>query len=188
MLMAIIAKDTGGNFDPAPEGVHQAVCCDVVDLGLVEVTWQGKSTMRHKVNFVWQIDKMNKEGKPFLVFKRFTLSMRKNSSLLPFLESWRGKKFEATEIKQGFDVEKLIGANCMLQVIHNEGNDGKTYANVQSIQPFLKKYGEPLEVRDYIRKKDRAENESGADFEDYDDAPPPPGDEDIPGWLADSSA
>jgi len=30
--MAIIAKDNRKEFTPAPEGLHQAVCVDVVDL------------------------------------------------------------------------------------------------------------------------------------------------------------
>jgi hypothetical protein len=32
--MSIIAKSNKKDFTPAPEGLHSAVCCDVVDLGL----------------------------------------------------------------------------------------------------------------------------------------------------------
>ena len=39
--MPIIAK-TGGDFTPAPAGTHAAVCVDVIDLGVIEVNYQGK--------------------------------------------------------------------------------------------------------------------------------------------------
>ncbi len=55
--MAIVAKATGGGgtFEPAPAGVHSAVCVDVVDLGIVEATYEGKTTKKHKIRVVWQI-------------------------------------------------------------------------------------------------------------------------------------
>ena len=39
--MAIMAS-RGGTYTPAPEGSHDAVFCDVVDLGMVDGTY-GKS-------------------------------------------------------------------------------------------------------------------------------------------------
>lgn len=33
--MGIIAKAPEKNFAPAPEGLHHAVCVDVIDLGLL---------------------------------------------------------------------------------------------------------------------------------------------------------
>ena len=32
--MAIFAKNNSKQFIPAPEGLHQAVCCDLIDMGL----------------------------------------------------------------------------------------------------------------------------------------------------------
>jgi len=46
--MPIIAK-AGATFIPAPAGTHPAICCDVVDLGEVEVTFQGKTQRKHKI-------------------------------------------------------------------------------------------------------------------------------------------
>ena len=47
--MSIIAKKELSTFTPAPEGLHQAVCCDVVDLGLKNTPWGDK----HKIRIVW---------------------------------------------------------------------------------------------------------------------------------------
>ena len=46
--------------------------------------------------------------------------------------------FNEDELK-GFDIGKLLGINCMLQVLHTV-KDGKTYANIASITPLPKGY------------------------------------------------
>lgn len=159
--MAIIAKDQGGkDFEPAPEGTHLAVCCDVVDLGMVEGDWGTK----HMVQIRWQLgdDEIGyrDDGKPWLVTKRFTLSLHEKSKLRPFLESWRGKRFTQEELS-GFDLEKLLNACCQLQVIHGEGQNGRVYANIMAILPYPKGM-EKLEVHDYIRAVERHDDEPEA--------------------------
>ena len=152
--MAIMASAGGDGkvFEAAPAGVHQAVCVDVVDLGILDVTWQGVTKKQRKVNVAWQLNEDRDDGKPYLVFKRYTLSLHEKAGLRKDLESWRGKKFTDEE-GRGFDVEKLIGVNCLLNVTHNHVGD-RTYANVVSIMPLAK--GMPqIQGRDYVRKADR---------------------------------
>lgn len=117
----------GSEFTPAPEGVHNAVCVDVVDLGMVENQWGRK----HQLKIVWEIDAKMDDGRPFLVQKRYTASLHEKSTLAKDLKGWRGRAFTAEEIK-GFDTEKIVGAACQLVIQHNE-KDGAVYANVQSI-------------------------------------------------------
>ena len=147
--MAIIARGKSKDFQPAPEGLHRAVCVDVVDLGMLETDFGRK----HKVMLSWQLEeRMDGTGKPFLVSKRYTLSLHKKSALRPDLESWRGKPFSEEEIS-GFDLEKLLGVNCQLNVVHNKTAEG-TYANVSAVVPAPK--GMPgLKVQDYTRVCDR---------------------------------
>lgn len=151
--MAIVA--TAGekkDFIPAPAGVHQAVCVDVIDLGMLEVTWAGQKKQQHKINVAWQINELRDDGKPYLVFKRYTLSLSEKANLRKDLESWRGRKFTRDE-EMGFDVESVIGANCLLNVQHAE-KEGTTYANVVAIMPLAK--GMPkITATDYVRKIDR---------------------------------
>jgi hypothetical protein len=149
--MAIMAREPESKFTPAPEGLHQAVCVDVVDLGLVETQWGQKP----KVEIRWQLDVVNADaGKRFDIRARYTLSLSEKANLRKQLETWRGRKFSQEEL-QGFDLEKLIGVNCQLQVIHNLSDEGKTYANVQAIVPHNAKLPK-IAPLDYVREQDRA--------------------------------
>lgn len=153
--MAIIARAPESKFTPAPEGLHQAVCVDVHDLGLQKTPWGEK----HKVIIVWQIDEIDPENdKPFQVRQQYTLSLSDKANLRRDLECWRGRKFTDDEL-QGFDLEKLLGANCQLQIVHNLGDEGRTYANVQAIVPYNAKLGPKLSPREYVRMKDRAKQQ-----------------------------
>jgi hypothetical protein len=135
--MPIIATATQSKtFTPAPEGTHQAVCVDVIDLGMKETTWQGKLKVQHKIDLVWQIAEARDDGKPYQVYKRYTLSLNEKASLRHDLESWRGKPFTIDE-EHGFDVETVIGANCLVNIQHRTVAD-KTYANVVSVMPLIK--------------------------------------------------
>lgn len=172
--MTILAKATETpNFTPASNDVHAAVCCDVVDMGNVKTEWQGKTRQVHKVRIVFQVDEVDDQnGKPIVVGQMFTLSLSEKANLRKFLESWRGKAFTGDELKDGFDVEKLIGAPATIQTLQVTRGD-RVYANIQTIMRLVP--GQPrLEVRDYIRMKDRTEGQQTGDSqreEEDDDLP-----------------
>lgn len=172
-IVAILARDSGGaDFEPAPEGLHPAICCDVIDKGVVETPW-GPS---HKVQLRWQLDGhsdagLRNDGKQWLVVRQFTLSLHEKAALRKFLTSWRGKQFTPEEL-QGFDVEKVLGAPCLLQVIHAQRPDGKIYANVENIMPLPKGYAKPV-AADYVRVVER---------DGYSASPPPEDDEYEEAW------
>ena len=91
--MPIIAS--AGNkseFEPCPEGPQVAVCCDVIDLGIVEVPWQGETKRQHKCEIRWQSAELMGNGKPYLLRERFTLSLHEKANLRHHLEAWRGRK------------------------------------------------------------------------------------------------
>jgi hypothetical protein len=148
--MPIIASaGSGADFKPAPAGLHQAVAVDVVDLGILNTSFGDK----HKVSVRWQLAESMEDGKPYLIQKRYTLSLHEKSVLRHDLESWRGRPFTAEELR-GFDLEKLIGANCQLVVVHKPGEQGRVWANVQTIAP-LAKGQQKIQPRDYIREQDK---------------------------------
>lgn len=149
--MPIIAK-AGPSFTPTPAGVHVSICCDVVDLGVLEVNYAGKSKKQHKIKIVWQIAEDQQDGRPFLCQKRYTLSLHEKAGLRKDLESWRGRAFTETELN-GFDVESIVGVGCLLNVIH-ENKSGSLYANVTAIMR-LPKNTQPPSIRDYVRVIDR---------------------------------
>ena len=136
--MGLMAKDKGGgDFVLIPEDLHLAICYGIWDLGKqFSEKWE-KSV--HKILITWEIPEcrgeFEQDGKkvnlPRVISKRYTLSLHKKADLKRDLESWRGKKFTDEELK-GFDLKKLLGVPCQIQVIHNKVDD-KVYANISAI-------------------------------------------------------
>jgi hypothetical protein len=150
----IFASKKETDYSAAPEGLWPAVCVDVVDLGIVKTPFGDQV----KIQIRWQLEERDpKTGKRYLIVQSYTPSLHEKSRLRPMLEAWRGRKFNKDEEKQ-FDVEKLLGANCQLQVIHNIKNEGQIYANVQAVVP-AGKGSVKLRPDDYIRMVDRAKQE-----------------------------
>lgn len=144
--MAIIATNTGGgDFEKAPTGTQQAVCTFVFDIGHQRGEYAGEEIIKHKIIVCWEsIEKMTTgeyAGKPFMLSKYYTLSLHEKSNLRKDLESWRGKTFTEDELN-GFDVERLVGANCLLNVVATEKDKRK----ISAIMP-LPKGMNPIKVQ-----------------------------------------
>ena len=146
--MPIRVRDKGRDFIPPPSGLQRAVCCDVVELGIVDTSFGPK----RKIKLCWQSENLMDNGKPFLIQQRYTATLHPKGTLRPALESWRGKPLSQQEADD-FDLEVLLGKNCQLLVVHSI-KDGVTYGNVQSIVPPAKGAA-PLTVNGYIRVQDR---------------------------------
>ena len=148
--MPIYAREPDSKFPTCPEGLHQAVCVDVIDLGTMTTQWGEKP----KVRLIWQTEDLDPStSRRFEVRAMYTLSLSDKSTLRKHLESWRGRKFSTAELR-GFDLENLIGANCQIQVIHNVSDDGRTFANIQAIVPANPK-APKLQPTGYTREADR---------------------------------
>ena len=146
----ILARYPQKTFTPCPEGLHHAVCCDVVDLGEVDTHFGRK----YRVRLAWQIDELDPESNTrHDVIKSYTNSLHRRANLRADLESWRGQKFTEAEAR-AFDLETLLGKNCMIHVVHETSDAGDIYANVRAIMPTPQ--GTALLVPlDYTRAKDR---------------------------------
>lgn len=139
--MALIAKSTGtcGNFEPIPEGVHIARCTGLIDLGMQFEEKFNKNV--HKAMITWElVDEKFKgedgEEKCRTMSKEFSLSLNAKSNLTKVLEAWRGAKFTEEEL-QGFDLNKVLGKPCQIQVIHTVKGDN-TYSNIAAIMALPK--------------------------------------------------
>lgn len=130
--MAITARDTGsGNYELAPSGNHVARCIRIIHLGTIQTNFGAKNT----VVITWELPtKMKKfhedeSERPFTISKQFTLSLSEKANLRKFLEGWRGRSFTEKEL-DGFDLSKLIGLPCLLNVIHGTSKNGNQYADI----------------------------------------------------------
>lgn len=154
--MSFIVEDTGGNFERCPAGMHLGRCYRIVDLGTQKSEYMGQVKYLHKIMVGWEIHGTDdagkpikmKDGRPFAIFKNYTLSWSEKANLRLDLQSWRGKAFTQEEMRK-FDLKNVLGAWCMLNIIERAGQNGKTYSNVDNVAPvpaMIKQNGLPEAV------------------------------------------
>lgn len=145
--MGFIAKDTGGagNFKRVPSGAYIGRCYSLIDLGTQTTTGQYGEKAQHKFRIGWELFGEDENGEPLTIdvdgkqmpmtiSKSYTVSMHEKARLRADLAAWRGRDFTDEEAK-AFDVSKLVGAYCMVNVTESETN-GKTYSNVAGLTPL----------------------------------------------------
>lgn len=161
--MAFIATDSGGsgNFKRVPQGVFIGRCYSLIDLGTQHTTGQYGDKQQHKIRIGWELFGEDEQGEPLTIdvdgkmmpltiSKSYTVSLHEKSGLRRDLAAWRGRDFTDEEAK-AFDVSKLLGAFCMINVTTSETN-GKTYSNVAGITPLpgALKNSKPAPVHDNV--------------------------------------
>ena len=149
--MPIIAKNAGKKRELAPQGNHVAICYKMIELGTITDTFKGEDVTRHRVLLYWELSNelamFDGVEKPISVSKEFSLSMNEKSILRKMLESWRGKAFTEKEAN-AFDITRLMGVPCMVNVIHVTSAAGNQYENVSSITPLPKGMEIPTQFND----------------------------------------
>ena len=141
----INATNTAPKREVIPAGNYAARCYQMIHIGTVKENILGEEKILNKVRIGWELPTELKvfnedKGEQSLVLsEEFTLSMHEKSKLRKFLASWRGKDFSEDEAKC-FDVTKLVGAACMLNVIHKPSKKDPTtiYAVIGSVSPVPK--------------------------------------------------
>jgi len=144
--MSLIATaGSGSTFINAPAGMHLARCYRIVDLGTQKSEFQGQIKHLQKIIIQFEIHGEDDTGKPLVtdkgepmsISKNYTLSLADKANLRRDLTTWRGKEFTKDE-ERGFALKNLLGVWAMLSVIKAEGNNGKEYTNIASINPVPK--------------------------------------------------
>ncbi|MCJ8138570.1 phage replication initiation protein, NGO0469 family [Falsirhodobacter halotolerans] len=143
-MVDYIEESTGGNFKPTPEGQHEMICCRVIDMGTHKSEYQGEVKHNRKILISWEIPGVRTEidGKdvPAIHSERFTWSFHEKANLRKFLENWRGTPFKPEDFRgqngNGFRISRLVGVPCYAQIMHETGNNGRTYSNMTSIMRF----------------------------------------------------
>lgn len=135
-----IKAPAGNSAPPIDAGTYQAVCYGVVSVGTISSV-NSQYGPKPKVVIVWELptaraDFGDKKNQPHATSSRYTLSLGSKATLRKVLESWRGKKFTDEEANT-FEIDKLIGANCLLSLVHESKGD-KTYVNVATVSPLAK--------------------------------------------------
>lgn len=133
MTSIIASSNETPRFPSVSVGVHKARCIKVIDLGTQKNDYQGQVSWKRTVLIIWETpEELDGEGKPMTISKFYNLSLHEKSKLSQDLVSWRGRPFTETEIKS-FDVSKLAGVACMLNVIEKNGK-----SVISSVMPLAK--------------------------------------------------
>lgn len=141
------------SIEPIEEGTHLGVCNMLIDLGM-QFNEVYKNSSR-KVLIGWEIPdetiELDDGPHPRQISKRYTASLNEKSTLRSDLAAWRGRDFTPEELA-AFDLRNIVGASCLINVIHKESN-GKTYANIGNIMALPKgmakgKLSEPAVIFD----------------------------------------
>jgi hypothetical protein len=133
--MSIVAKggEKSSSFPSVSVGVHKSRCIKVIDLGTQKNEFEGNITWKRQILVIWEVPEQTSEtSEPLTISKFYTLSLHEKSNLGIDLTSWRGRPFSETE-KKGFDISKLIGHTCLLNVIQGNKNN-----KIGSIMPLPK--------------------------------------------------
>lgn len=160
---------TGNVHTPAPQGVHQAVCVDIVDMGLQKQKFGNEPERQvRKIRIVWQLDEIDEtKGRRFVVSKWYTASLHEKATLRKDLQSWRGRPFTSEELK-GFDLDKILGSNCQINIVHKQKEDGGTFGAIEAVMPLAKGMTKIGPV-DYVREQDRPKDETNDSHEPTDE-------------------
>lgn len=150
----MIVKAPDERFSTAPEGTFPSVCVDVIDLGMVANRYDPEQPDKQMVRFVWQLDELDENNKPYYVKNDYTASLHEKAKLRKHLEAWRGRAFTQQELL-GFDTESVIGTGCLLSIVHNSGSRGGVFANVGAVMKMARGMAAPAQ-NGYVRLKDRA--------------------------------
>ena len=160
--MGFTASDSGGgNFKRVPSGVFIGRCFSLIDLGTQHTSGQYGDKFQHKIRIGWELFGEDDQGAPLTIdvdgkempltiSKSYTVSLHEKAVLRKDLAAWRGKDFSDEEAK-AFDVSKLLGAYCMVNVTTSETN-GKTYSNVGGLTPLpgALKNAKPAPVHEHV--------------------------------------
>jgi hypothetical protein len=140
--MAIIAENNGQKRELIPQGNYVARCYQMIEIGTVDEEFEGVAKKSRKVRLGWELPteqrvfKEENGEQPSVISGEYTISMHEKSKLRAFLQSWRGVAFSEDEAK-AFDITKLIGVPCMLNIIHKTNPNG-TFTNIASVSPMPK--------------------------------------------------
>jgi hypothetical protein len=150
MSLVVNSKGEGSKFPPISEGAQRAVCYAVVDIGEQKVVFEKNERSVDQVVVIWELpdEVVETDDGPIVrtISKTYTKSLHEKSALYKDLRSWRGKEFTKEEL-DAFDLKNIIGAPCLLNIVHKTKGDN-VYANIASIMSLPKGMERPKLTRD----------------------------------------
>ena len=151
------SSGSGGGSKNLEVGLHDAVAYMIAELGTNMHQFQNDEPKKQeKIAIFWEVQGQRDDNdKPITISHTYTRSLGESSRLKKDLEKWRGKRFEPADLAK-FDIEKILGISCILDV-------GETSGGRHKVDAVLTSKGGPKKVptineqavfvlEDYIRE------------------------------------
>lgn len=137
--MSLYVSAGSSNISPIEPGSYPAICYGLIDLGEQYSETYDKWTA--KVLLMWEIpgekiDLGGDEPVSRTITKSYSCSLNEKATLRKDLAAWRGRDFTQEELRK-FDLRTIVGAPCLLNIIHRENNN-RTYADISAIMKMPK--------------------------------------------------
>ncbi len=128
-------------------GRHAARCYAIVDAGTQQTQFNGlPGKPTRQIYFFWEITslmtkyKADEPEQPFALAQKYSYTISGDKAKLPvILKSWGKMTTKPTKLPVAL-LKKYLGQLCMLDIEHNEGKNGKIYANIGNkgldVKPF----------------------------------------------------
>ena len=149
-LIASVSGDKGKDFEQPKEMIQPGVLADIVDKGMIDVTYAGVTKKQHKCYFVWLLAEEDSEGRNMRVFQSFTVSLHEKAGLRKFLGTLGFKDFDGS-----FDLDTILGTQRMLVLSEEDGRDGGKYIRITGTTQLKKGTPCPTVPTDFVRKQDQ---------------------------------
>ena len=126
-----------------PEGTHIARCYRLVHMGTIAEQFEGETSFVNKVHLTFELPdekhvfKEGEEAKPFVISAEYTLSMNDRANLRKLVEGMNGKTMTQEEADL-FDVEGLVGMQCLITIKYKTSAKGRKRAEIASASPMMK--------------------------------------------------
>lgn len=141
--MSLIVNEGSRTAIPLlPEDVYPAICTMLVDLGDQYSEKFGNTQRKVLISFELPGEKLD-NGETRRLSNTYTASLNSKGNLRKDLIAWRGRDFTVDELKK-FDLRNIVGAPCMISVIHKVGQDGTKRAVIGGIMKLPKGMPAPV--------------------------------------------
>lgn len=152
----ILNDNTGVKRELLEPDNYVARCYGIIITGTEFDQRFGKA--QTKLIILWELPTViidvNRDGETLKLPKgqsaTYTMSMNEKANLRKTLESWRGKGFTAEELAAGFDISRIVGTPCLLNIIQQEGPNGNTYNKITNVSKLPSGFTCPKQVNPTI--------------------------------------
>ncbi len=126
----------GGDYVTCPPGNYPATIVGMFDIGTQPESYNGESKDTAKVVIVYELNKKQPNGLPFVMPQKLTFSLNSKANLAALIETLRGRGIGDGE---RVSIREYLGLPCMVSITNeSKTRDGKsvTYHNIGTVAQY----------------------------------------------------